>query len=388
MAAIPVRPNDLGRGPMIMGVSWLFTLLCTSIVALRFYVRAKIHHAISSDDWFMLSAMACQIVFQVFTTEGFLSGLGKHAADLTPVEIIQSTKWKWLSVTPSIAVGVLARISIAILLGRLFCSAGGKVWFRWYLIGFSIVQTIAGVLAMIIMYVQVSPVRGLWEVSLPARRWNKNIHADFIYVLQALFCFSDVSFVLFPIIIIWRLNMSVRRKLGLGALLGLSLVTMAATIEKTIVTTQAGLKSTTSGYDVPYEASLATLWSAVDQSLVIALGCVPPLYGFVAPFVNGLASYVSSSLSSSKLSRRSRKAYQRSGSSEEIRGTSTTGPDTDIKLAYMPNHSSEGDSKTPRVLGPGAAMEEELLRETIVDRSRADESPRVSDGSAVRNTTL
>ncbi|KAI4596303.1 hypothetical protein KJ359_005432 [Pestalotiopsis sp. 9143b] len=119
---------------------------------------------------------------------------------------------------------------------------------------------------------------------------------------------------------------------------------MAATIAKTIVTTQASQKSVVPGWDVPYEASLATLWSAVDQSLVIVLGCVPPLYGFIAPLVHSNA-----------------------GSMEETGSGHGTGPTFGLNLAET---GFDGNSKRPVVLGPGAAMEEELLRETTIDRSR------------------
>lgn len=142
---------------------------------------------------------------------------------------------------------------------------------------------------------------------------------------------------------------------------------MAATIAKTIVTTQASQKSVVPGWDVPYEASLATLWSAVDQSLVIVLGCVPPLYGFMAPLVHSLGSYISSGLSSSVWSRRSHKTSGKAGSLEEAGSGHGADPTLGVNLAET---GFDGNPKRPVVLGPGAAMEEELLRETIIDHSR------------------
>lgn len=46
---------------MIMAVSWILTLLSAIVVTLRFYVRATVHRAISSDDWFMLAAMVVHL---------------------------------------------------------------------------------------------------------------------------------------------------------------------------------------------------------------------------------------------------------------------------------------------------------------------------------------
>lgn len=52
----PVNPNDLGRGPLVVGMCWTFTSLCIIVIALRFYVRRRIH-VIGWDDWIMLAAV-------------------------------------------------------------------------------------------------------------------------------------------------------------------------------------------------------------------------------------------------------------------------------------------------------------------------------------------
>jgi hypothetical protein len=49
--------DSLGRGPLIMGVTWALSGVCVLIVAARFYVRSSVNGKISSDDWFMLLAL-------------------------------------------------------------------------------------------------------------------------------------------------------------------------------------------------------------------------------------------------------------------------------------------------------------------------------------------
>lgn len=55
----PVNPNDLGRGPMIVGLTWTFTILAMTAVALRIYVRKTVTKALGWDDWIMLVAVVC-----------------------------------------------------------------------------------------------------------------------------------------------------------------------------------------------------------------------------------------------------------------------------------------------------------------------------------------
>lgn len=74
--------------------------------------------------------------------------------------------------------------------------------------------------------------------------------------------------------VIWKLNMPLRRKIGLGLLMALSLITAAASIMKTITTPRS---DTGNSEDAQYHASVAVLWSGVEQSLVIIMGSIPPL---------------------------------------------------------------------------------------------------------------
>lgn len=66
--------------------------------------------------------------------------------------------------------------------------------------------------------------------------------------------------------------MPTRDKVGLISLMAFSLLTMAASIMKTITSQSNALDP-----EAQYKASLSVLWSAVESGLVIAMGCVPPL---------------------------------------------------------------------------------------------------------------
>jgi hypothetical protein len=52
----PVNPNDLGRGPLVIGVLWALTSLAVLVVAARLYLR-KVIGALGWDDFLILIAM-------------------------------------------------------------------------------------------------------------------------------------------------------------------------------------------------------------------------------------------------------------------------------------------------------------------------------------------
>lgn len=65
--------------------------------------------------------------------------------------------------------------------------------------------------------------------------------------------------------------MPMRRKISIVILMAASLFTMAASIVKTVTT------QTSTAAQSQKEASIAFMWTAVEQNMVIIMSCVPPL---------------------------------------------------------------------------------------------------------------
>lgn len=96
--------------------------------------------------------------------------------------------------------------------------------------------------------------------------------------------------------VVWRLNMPLRQRLGLIILLSVSLFTMVMSILKTIgLKAIADQQSDPTATDVQYNATLSILWTCLEQACVIIMGCVPSLR---AVMKLQLARSVSSSLAS------------------------------------------------------------------------------------------
>lgn len=101
-------------------------------------------------------------------------------------------------------------------------------------------------------------------------------------IVTALWTFTDLTFVLFPILVIWGLHMAMRQRLGLVLLMSVSLFTMVLSILKTVGLKHiADQQADPTATDVLYGASLEILWSCLEQAFVIIMGCVPPLRSVV-----------------------------------------------------------------------------------------------------------
>lgn len=94
-----------------------------------------------------------------------------------------------------------------------------------------------------------------------------------------MFVISDITYVLFPIMIIWKLNMPTRRKVGLLVVLAMSLVTMCAALAKITVSLIPMTNNKILGNPaVQYFTSIINFSSDCEQTLVIIMGCIPTLH--------------------------------------------------------------------------------------------------------------
>lgn len=108
---------------------------------------------------------------QVVVTIACYYGAGMHDEDLTLYQHVNIIKWFWITTTPALVISVVARVSSAILLNRIFNSVN---WFRKFLLFFTVLQAIAGALAIVAVYTQAQPLESLWNPEVrPVRAGNK-----------------------------------------------------------------------------------------------------------------------------------------------------------------------------------------------------------------------
>jgi hypothetical protein len=85
--------------------------------------------------------------------------------------------------------------------------------------------------------------------------------------MLAIFAFTDLSFVIAPIFIIWWLHMPISRRLGLCVLMAGSIFCLVACVMRILTATNQSL----------YTSADGMLWAGLEQCLVIILGSAPPL---------------------------------------------------------------------------------------------------------------
>ncbi len=163
-----------------------------------------------------------QIASQGLLTYQYQWGFGKRDKYLSfDPQIVTILKYQWISSLPNILISVIARVSAVLMLIKIF---GTKKWLKYFLIIQTILQTIAAIEVILVVWLSVRPIEGLWNPRIPAWRLNPNVQFYSKIVLQgehptkpfpegcvpevklklsllALFSFSDLTYVLFPVLI-------------------------------------------------------------------------------------------------------------------------------------------------------------------------------------------
>ncbi|KAI0421902.1 hypothetical protein F5X98DRAFT_389170 [Xylaria grammica] len=274
--------NDGNLGLVIMGLGWSLTSLATIALAGRFYVRIWVTKSLGIDDWLMLISGVLQIAFQILLTVAYTWGLGKPNLHLTIPQTVSLLELLWTLSIPGIVGAVISRISIAILLIRLF---GTKTWLKRYLVIITTFIAVIHVVLIVLTLVQSIPVEGLWNPFIPARRLDPQIFQRYGYFTESVLALADLTYALFPVMIIWKLEMRTRRKVGLSIVMGLSLITVAASILKVVT-----IPTATSG-----NAALSEIATGTEQAIVIIMGCIPALLP-LGKLRHPLMKYINTSL--------------------------------------------------------------------------------------------
>ncbi|KAI1327016.1 hypothetical protein F5Y16DRAFT_373020 [Xylariaceae sp. FL0255] len=316
---------------VILGVPLAFTILSVIAVAARFGVR--IQSRIGWDDWTMLWAVIVNIANRASTT---ISEVYHSRVPLTEYDDIVASLSSIINTALSVTVAVLGRLSITILLIRIF---GVHLWLKRVLIWQFVALCLLSIPLIIITFLQETPSQALWDPSVVAtHRLNSNVWLYFACFSQSLYSVSDITFAVLPTIIIWKLNMSLRQRVALIFLLALSLLTLVESVLKLIyiIDTFSGQSS----FLANYNATAILVLALIEGDFVIIVGSAPIWRGALTSAWN-MFSLRSSKSEGQKQTNHSSGRHYSLEMSPYSRRRNKTGADTQVgaTLSSMDNPS-------------------------------------------------
>ncbi|KAI1269780.1 hypothetical protein F5Y18DRAFT_371486 [Xylariaceae sp. FL1019] len=281
----------------IIGLTWTLAGLCIFALAARLYTRWKTLSKWLSEDWIMLLGLLLQLVFQATVTINWWWGLGRPQAELVYFPQIENVvKWNWIGSIPGVVASVVSRVGAGLTLVRIFET---KKYFKRFVYTATIAETLAGILVLGAILSQTSPFEAIWNPTVEKKHvMGRNFVKYTAYFFFSIALLMDLTFVVWPVKIIWDLNMPLRRRVGLCILLAMSLVTLAAGLAK-VVYYSRGIELTNTDIDIDGKS---VIWTSIESSFVIIMACLPIIPGFlriVIPQLRNFGSELKKSISSS-----------------------------------------------------------------------------------------
>ncbi|KAG5980691.1 hypothetical protein E4U55_003774 [Claviceps digitariae] len=270
---LPPEGGDIDQGPQALILFWATAAVSIIVVTLRFIGR-YFRQRIGLDDWFMLVTLILHILFVAVLTKVILLGGLRHIHFLEQNQRVRILKWTWIC-QPFIVLGfATGKLSIGILLWRVVGSA--TFWRKWLLCFTLALALIFSVINVVLTYAQCSTPEALWDYALVAEGkatcWSPNIQVNFALFLSGWNIVVDLFLAVLPATFFYKLDLTLKKKIGLCALLGMgSLAAICAAAKAKY------LYSMSTRSDVTWKAYGLYVWSVMELFLIIMCGSIAPI---------------------------------------------------------------------------------------------------------------
>ncbi|ETS78740.1 hypothetical protein PFICI_08593 [Pestalotiopsis fici W106-1] len=262
------------RGPQLLGVDVFFIILALITTLLRIYVRIFMVKSWGKEDWFMLAATTAFVLFCSFSISGVHYGTGRHFADLTEDNAMSAMKCWFFCYLFYATSMICSKLSIGFFLLRITV----KKIHIWIVYGAMFFSVLSGIAFFLVTLLQCTPVSFFWErvgefYGDPME--GTCVSAEVIIGLAALYStfsvLSDFTFAILPAFLLWDLKIDRRTKFTIIPILAMGCVASSAVVAR------FPYLPNFRNFDFLFATVDIAIWSAVEQGLAIAAGCLATL---------------------------------------------------------------------------------------------------------------
>lgn len=216
---VATSSQDANRGPMMLGVCWSMTGLAAVFLGLRIYVKLSTHRKLYWDDFLLIASWFMLAAFSGTTTHGVAYGLGLHHAFANPDSMIELQLNVVIATVFSVLGAAWSKTSFAITILRL--TTGGLHYMIWFVIvSMNTVLTFNAVL----QFLWCQPVYVAWNAGRGGTCWDKKVIIYYSIAAAAYSAAMDIFLALMPWLVIMRLKMHMKEKIGAAVCMSLGVV--------------------------------------------------------------------------------------------------------------------------------------------------------------------
>lgn len=216
----PPQYGDENRQGGILATTFTVTILASVVVALRMGTRIWIVRNVGWDDYTILCAALGIIIGCGLVVVQLHYGLGRHKFYLTKWQFIEFTKYSYGEWIQTFQTLMFNKLSICFLLLRIPVE---KHLIR-PIQGAIVFLIVSNIVLTLLWIFQCNPIAGSWNKQTPAKCFT-DAQLQRIIISQAIISIiSDFVLALFPIVLLWKVQIELRIKAGLCVLMSLGLM--------------------------------------------------------------------------------------------------------------------------------------------------------------------
>ncbi|KAJ5551456.1 hypothetical protein N7535_000594, partial [Penicillium sp. DV-2018c] len=260
------------KGPAILAVLWALTGFTTIMVIARVYIRLAVLRNFGVDDYLIVVSTLLGLTYCVITTVGVNAGFGEHAMYLSQDNLEFAIMLNVVSFLFGILSFTIPKLAVTAMLNRILNPSALMKTILWMMTG---TAAVVSIICILILFTMCDPPEALWHVSLMAK--GATCRSTDILIGYAIFtgAFSavvDLSLALYPVTVLLKLQMSLRKRIALCAALGLGSIASAMAIIK--CTQLHGLADKS---DYTYGTADLVMWTNIEADVVVIASCIPTL---------------------------------------------------------------------------------------------------------------
>ncbi|CAD6593963.1 MAG: hypothetical protein ASARMPRED_008249 [Alectoria sarmentosa] len=278
----PPPGGDRNHGIALRDVTIVTFTLALFMSTMRLSARVFLVKKTGWDDWIMTLATSIAAVQTSFILKCVASGGGRHQFYLSKEQQLNSTKWNTLSQIPLVVSNCLIKLSICFLIIRITNNRQLVKW-MWALIGALVLVNGA---CFVNLLAQCRPIQAYWDYSIQHACWSEKILTDISWLQGVFSIVSDLICTSLPIVILWNIQISSKKKFAICGLMALGLFTTACSIVRMEI-----YGRTTSFIDSSFTLTTLEIWSILEQNIGIIAANTPvlsPIYVLVRDKTPGL----------------------------------------------------------------------------------------------------
>ncbi|KAK7931029.1 hypothetical protein PG985_001741 [Apiospora marii] len=198
-----------------------------SIFALgRFYVRGYRAGKLRSDDYFIMLTMSCIISVCSLATKAIEYGLGRHVETVPRQDQIAVVKWIYLASCPGVMSIVIPKLAVVSLLVRLLVPGRVHYWFLWAIA--AAVNIFCFAIVVIFLRTLASKCPPFEVDGIPPGCVPVATQVKYCLFAGSASAFVDLYLAVYPSIVLYGLQMPLRRKAAFSVALGLGILYVPA----------------------------------------------------------------------------------------------------------------------------------------------------------------